>query len=351
MQEKQFHNRMTWMMFLLSILVIWVHSPNIELFAAGRWGPAWERAHKIEQFLSVTVGQAAVPGFFLCSSWLYFRNFTYAKLLAKWKSRLVSILIPYVVWNFLYYIGYVIATRLPAVQAVVGKAPIPLNLQELSGAILHYSYAPVFWYMYQLIFLILLSPVIYGLVKNRWVGLGYLAVLAVAVHLQWSMGHPNTDALLYYSLAAYGTIHAKRLEQKGSVRRSVMAVLALAGGVVCYRMMGRDGVSVLWTVAYRAWIPIFLWLAISSVKLPESRAWMRLSLFLYAIHFMIVRFINKGAALVFIARLPEAVCGMVAVFLYIGMPAMVVAVSYGIARILERYLPVVWYILAGGRKL
>ncbi len=385
MQEAQFRNRMTWMMFVLSILVIWVHSYNVELFAAGQWGPAWERAAKIEKFLSVGIGQVAVPGFFLCSSWLYFRSFSLKKLIGKWKSRCISILIPYIVWNFLYYIGYVTATRLPAVQTVVGKAPIPLNLQELTNAILHYSYAPVFWYMYQLIFLILLSPVIYMLVKNRFVGLAYLGVLIGAVHVQWSTGHPNTDALFYYSLAAYGTVHGRWLEGSGTLRRSsdkkvrpeadsangcgeavrgggrslkyewmkrlAAAAVMLAAGAVCYRMMGRTGVSAVWTVAYRTFIPIGFWLIVSGIKLPESRPWMRLSLFLYAIHFMIVRFINKGAALVLTALLPEFWCGAAAVVIYLLMPVMTVAISYGVARILERFAPPLWYILAGGRKL
>ena len=38
MEEQAYRNRVSWMMFLLSILVIWVHSYNVELFAGGALG-------------------------------------------------------------------------------------------------------------------------------------------------------------------------------------------------------------------------------------------------------------------------------------------------------------------------
>ena len=44
MEEKLFRNRVAWMMFLLSILVIWDHSYNVELFAGRAPGVAFEQA-------------------------------------------------------------------------------------------------------------------------------------------------------------------------------------------------------------------------------------------------------------------------------------------------------------------
>ena len=103
MQNARFRNQISWLMFIFSILVIWVHSYNVELFAGTQWGAAWERAAQIENFWSVGIGQIAVPGFFLLSSYLFFRNFSREKLPGKWKSRFFSVVVPYVTWNFLYY--------------------------------------------------------------------------------------------------------------------------------------------------------------------------------------------------------------------------------------------------------
>lgn len=93
------------------------------------------------------------------------------------------------------------ASRFLAIRSVVGRDIIPFSVQEIWRAVSQYAYAPIFWYLYQLIFLIIVSPMIYALVKNRAVGLFWIVGLVFAVHLHLDMRHPNTDALLYYSVA------------------------------------------------------------------------------------------------------------------------------------------------------
>ena len=163
MEEKAFWEHVSWVMFLLSILVIWAHSYNAELFSGG--APVtegiWLTVHRIQDFLSTALGLTAVPGFFMLSAYLFFRSFSWEKLPAKWKSRVRSVAVPYLAWNLFYYLGYVLATRIPAVHRLIGKPPVPFNGEELLAAVLHYQYAPVFWYLYQLMFLILLLSLIH----------------------------------------------------------------------------------------------------------------------------------------------------------------------------------------------
>ena len=212
--EKRFHDQISWLMFLFSIFVIWVHSYNVDLFSGGARDGIWSLADRIENFVSVGLGQIAVPGFFLLSSYLFFRNFSWDKLVGKWKSRVFSVLIPYVVWNLIYYLGYMAASRFLAIRSVVGRDIIPFSVQEIWRAVSQYAYAPIFWYLYQLIFLIIVSPMIYALVKNRAVGLFWIVGLVFAVHLHLDMRHPNTDALLYYSVAAYFAVHRRGLVER-----------------------------------------------------------------------------------------------------------------------------------------
>lgn len=357
MQEKRFRSQISWLMFGFSILVIWVHSYNVELFAGTSWGPEWETAAQIETFWSVGIGQIAVPGFFLLSSYLFFRNFTLAKLPEKWKRRFFSVAVPYAVWNFLYYLGYVIATRLPMVEKIVGKEPIPFHIEEMIQAVVRYSYAPIFWYLFQLILLLVLAPAVYVLVKNRWIGLCYLAALIAALYKGWGTGYPNTDALFYFSFAAYAAIHWREwIERKGTNDRIFAGVLLLIPAVYSYGMMKEPGASVLWTIVYRLFVPVSLYLMISSVELPEPRPWMRQSLFLYAVHFMIVRFINKGSALVLEKAVEAEIVSErfmdgAALGIYFMIPAVVVTISYVLARMLSRWTPLIWKGLSGGRQL
>lgn len=357
MENKRFHNQISWLMFVFSILVIWVHSYNVELFAGSIWGPEWNRAAQIETFWSIGIGQIAVPGFFLLSSYLFFRNFEWSRLSGKWKSRFFSVVLPYAVWNILYYLGYVVATRLPMIEIIVGKEPIPFHIEEMINALLRYSYAPIFWYLFQLILLLLLAPIIYGLVKQKVVGICYLTLLITVLYKGWDCGYPNTDALFYFSFAAYMAVHWREwLEFRGTGDRIFAGVLILIPAVYSYGMMKEPGAPVLWTIAYRLLVPVSLFLMTSSVELPEAKPWMKQSLFLYAVHFIIVRFVNKGTAMMMekgIAAevIPQTMGSGLALLTYFAIPVIVLAVSYPMARFLARWVRPVWSVLSGGRNL
>ena len=66
MEEKQFRDKIYWLTFLFSLLVVWVHSFNGELFM-GTPEAAFKVAG-IERILGDGLGQIAVPGFFMVPS-------------------------------------------------------------------------------------------------------------------------------------------------------------------------------------------------------------------------------------------------------------------------------------------
>ena len=97
----------------------------------------------------------------------FYRNFQFSKTVSKWKSRCKSLLLPYVLWNILYYLGYVVVTRLSFVENIIGKEPVAFNLKELLLAAVYYKYNPVFWYLFQLLLLVLLAPFLYMIIRRK----------------------------------------------------------------------------------------------------------------------------------------------------------------------------------------
>lgn len=160
------------------------------------------RVYRLEALLGDGIGQIAVPGFFMISGYLFYRDFTWRKLGEKWQRRIRSVLVPYILWNFLYYMGYVIASRLPWMCDVVGKGVIPFTLSAAVDAVINYTYNYVFWYLFQLILLILSAPLLYPVLSNPWSAGAFMMFLWWAVAAQVSLPLINADALIYYCSAA-----------------------------------------------------------------------------------------------------------------------------------------------------
>ncbi|MFQ9702564.1 MAG: acyltransferase family protein [Enterocloster clostridioformis] len=195
-------DKIYWLTFLFSLLVVWVHSFNGELFM-GTPEAAFKVAG-IERILGDGLGQIAVPGFFMVSSYLFFRGFCWEKLIPKWRSRLRSLVLPYLCGISFTIWGYVAATRLPGLSGVVGKSPILFNGPRLFDALVFYSYNPVFWYLFQLIILVALAPLVYTVMRGNVTGAAALGIVAFGLWKNWVMPLLNLDALFYFCAAASG---------------------------------------------------------------------------------------------------------------------------------------------------
>lgn len=345
MEERIFRNKIYWITFLFSVLVIWVHSYNGALYLGN--GQAAFQVVRLERFFGNTLGQLAVPGFFMVSSYLFFRNFRMEILKQKWTSRVRSVLVPYIIWNSLYYFGYVIGSRLPVISDIIGKGTIPFNLPSAVDSVLHYTYNYVFWYLYQLILLIILAPLIYLAVKRVWLGTLYLMGILAAIYLGRMIPFLNLDALFYYSCAAFAAVHGRKMVEKvWSFRRCAFGMALVVMGFMVENVNlpgGSIGEVAATTVAFRLLVPAGVWFAIPERRLMEAADWMKHNFFLYAVHFAIVRLINKTGALL----LPPVPAVPLTIFFL--MPMIAVFLSWQIGRFLRRYLPCMWILLNGGR--
>ena len=345
MNENGFRNKVTWFTFFLSVLVIWVHSYNAVLFL----GYTHEAAvlDRLERLLGDGIGQIAVPGFFMISSLLFFRNFSMDQLKRKWKRRIQSVLVPYLLWNTIYYIGYVMGSRIPGLSQVIGKGEIPLDLPAILAAVFFYQYNYVFWYLHQLILLIVLAPLIYIAIKRVWTAIVFLGAVILGIFLGIDLLGLNLDALFYYSAAAAAAVHGRRLTETNGNRRKIgLGMACLAVGLIIRRfdLPGNAiGEAAAATVIFRFLAPAALWLMVPQEVLPAPGNIAKNNFFLYAVHFALVRLINKTGALL----LPSL--WVIPLLFFLFMPAVLAIISWAFASLLKKSFPRLWRLLNGNR--
>lgn len=178
--------------FPLILGVIFIHTYGTELLSEGPLsgsGAVQSIYEFTRELLSEGIGRVAVPLFFMISGFLFFLNtdFNKATYLRKLRSRSKSLLIPYLFWNIAFLIFYYVASHLPVLQQFFKGADYSLefvlsslwgkhNPEEVNP--MTYPIAYQFWFIRDLMVVVLLTPLIHLLIQKlkQW-GVCLLGVL------------------------------------------------------------------------------------------------------------------------------------------------------------------------------
>lgn len=111
----RFSRKVTIVSFILSVFVLYIHAKNLAYYDFG--DAHGTLIYVLNQIMSETFGRVAVPFFFLQSGYWMFRYDIFETksgiLTRKLKKKVVSLGIPYLLWNTLGLLFFVIMTRLP----------------------------------------------------------------------------------------------------------------------------------------------------------------------------------------------------------------------------------------------
>lgn len=330
-------NKITYLHFILSILVILVHSIN--------------GTGKFQSFFSIEsgIGQFAVPLFFVISGFLFFRNAdVIADVTKKINKRIHTVLYPFLIWNIIYYVIHLLIKG--------GKA---FSIIELFDVAFNYTYNPAFWFMYQLILLIAISPIIFYALKNTKTKVIFFILASLLVILDIDIPFINEDAILYYTFGAYASrLYTSNklflIEKKYIIPAIFIAIFFFFANRVAY---GACEVSMrfipLFTytvILVRLSVAILIFYIIDLVckydKVPE---FMKPSFFLYAVHYMIVKGIIIFMQFIIYGYVEPDYWDIIKNLTFIISPILCVVVCYYLSKLLCKKLPKVYEVLTGYR--
>lgn len=202
MQEARFRNKVNWISIICAVLVVFLHAYAFADIEHNSF------AYYLEFFISRNIAQSSVPVFFALSAFLFYRNFDYSKLISKYKSRLFSLVVPYLLWNIISMIAFYFLSKLP----FINTPPFALDAENLISGIFFYEYNLVFWFVYQLILLTYGFPLIYPLLKNRMIAIVVFVLMLVAYGTGtvriWEI---ELKALIFYYFGAYFAVQHQSL--------------------------------------------------------------------------------------------------------------------------------------------
>lgn len=238
-----FFNKKTIVTFFLSILVVMIHINAFGLYEINKTLPSGKILDTIKVILESSVTSVAIRLFFLISGVLFYRNYTYKDTVKKYKSRMKSLLIPYLIWCSLYTAMVMVLHYTPLGARF--QFDVPFSVKNLIMGVLFNDFYSSFWFIFNLMIFTLACPLIYSILKNKWVGLGALVALIVLYGFGIKIPEMITingaeyvafwraDSIILYMIGAYIGIHAfdwfsKAKSKKFSIVSLVVSALMVA---------------------------------------------------------------------------------------------------------------------------
>lgn len=277
-----FRSKVKWISLFLSFLVMFIHSTNTAGIQPDRFA-----AH-VETFLSGNLSLAAVPTFYAMSAFLFYQNFDFSKLKEKYKSRFHSLLIPYLFWNAVYMVIFYYLSRL----SFINEQPFSFSTRILIEALLNQKFNMTYWFMQQLILFTILCPLIYTLMRNKFVAwVVYAALLTLYGSGCSAAFYLDMRSLLFYLAGVYLGLHHRRQIMEANRFNWVYPAAFLLSQIVFYS--GLTNVNPVFSWLQIALLVISFWgfaNLISNRELPEK---FQCSFEIYTLHILILETFNK----------------------------------------------------------
>lgn len=182
----------------LIIAVVFIHVQTICMPHSADW---W-----FVKILGEEIGRIGVPLFFAISGLLFFNSFSYSQEMSqtmlmgggKIKRRLKTILVPYLIWNFIQFLFCLLinkATLSDFFNAFWNMRSDGHWFFPINGSL---------WFLRELFFVSVLFPIPLCVVRyiKPWIGLSLLAVISIMLDYRGII--PGTyNAFIYFTIGAY----------------------------------------------------------------------------------------------------------------------------------------------------
>ena len=344
--NKHFSHKVTIVSFSMSILVIYIHSNNLNYY--GLEDMTGNIAYTVIHLFGETMGAVAVPFFFMMSGyWLFrfnvFSENSFGVLRNKLRKKVKSLLVPYLFWDTFGMVFYMGITRIPLLAAQMNNGEIiPVNAHNLINGIFLHEYYFTFWYCADLILLTALSPILLHFLRNK-ITTGFMwGVFAVIYffNVDLFIFSRSMSPIFFFTGGILATYYRERFEEKEEHNVFFVTLLIL------FLFIQYFEIPILNKAIYLL-SPIVLWRAIDALipehYLKDNPGWFtRQSFFIYAAHVIPVTIVGHLLAKIGKGSTWAAISYLIAPWITLGL-------IYVVAQVLYRNVPRFYRVICGDR--
>lgn len=330
-------------------------------------------------FFSEVLPRIGVPLFFIISGFLFFyhKDFNRVVYKQKLKTRGRTLLVPFFLWNILAILLSA-SHKLPFLSSIFPNAyktefhfsiirvfntffanlknegiivtPITDELAEVSQ--MPYPIDVPLWYVRDLMVMILLSPIIFGMIQR--LGKWFIVALGIVWYFYQALFLPDggwtallSRATFFFSWGAYYSINKQNfvlIMEKYRYAPWLYIPIAIADTLTKgtdYNIFIHEAGILVGIVA----VVVIVSYLLRSGKIEVNDTLANCSFFVFALHTLIMNDIGK--LLFTVLHLPDNTFAML--FLYIVVPTLTIFFCVFLYVVLKRYAPSVCNLLTGGR--
>lgn len=351
-----FWKKKTIISFILSIFVFWIHIPSFGhyLLTSGRGADSGlvTFVNCLNVFFSNTFVRLAVPLFFVLSGAAMFRDYDNKKYFSKLKTRVWSLMIPYLIWNTLGMFFEIITSYSFVSQYFTAREKFVMTVPNILKGIFFYQCNGPFWFICTLIIFVILTPLFDLLAKNKLTSFLSLAAFIVLSNFEIPFLSPliyGTDTLVYYMAGCIlGRHFLKQFSERSTKKLSIcsVCVFVLCTAIWFVRGMGFFDLPLPVTTIFLTVYALSFWYAADmfDFKNRKLKPFMGDSFFVYAMHINLSAVIAKLLYMI----MPKGVIWSIPNFVLTTVLTLLIILLF--AFVLRKYLNPVYLILSGKKK-
>lgn len=348
--SKDSSKKITLLQMFSGILVLYIHCNGAKSFGLDDTSII----SNICNYFTRGTSFCCVSVFALISGFLFYyslmqNDFSIDFYKGKLKSRVKSLLVPYIFWNIVGMLYIIFLTYTPIRQYIGGTDLFEYSLKNILEGVFLYKYNGYLWYLAYLMRYVIFSPIIYFLLKNKYLAPIYLAICFFAGVFNFDflpefLQETGFNTLFFFSLGAYFAINKPNVVNMRVSKNSsiISGVLYL---VICYINLVVSNNTI--AMVLRVLAVICLWFVFDAFVGVEIKDIMKLSFFVYLTHGYILTAFSKVFCFVYLKTgLNSSLGALINTFV---IPIVVYFILCMIGLTIKKYTPKLWNIISGGR--